>query len=243
MATFVLVHGSWGGGWEWRSVADRLAAAGHVAYRPTLTGLGERRHLGRPDVDLDTHIADILGVLETEDLVDVVLVGQSYGGAVVTGVADRAPERLRRLVYVDAFVPRDGESVNDLTPSALVDRMRTLADSAGDGWEVPFPFEDVGVPADVAGWYGSHLGPHPLATLDQPLRLTGAGDLVPRSYIGCAPVGSETTWLFRDFVVRARAEDWDRHDLPVGHDAHVIAPDRLVALLTRIASVEGTVAR
>ena len=169
MATFVLVHGGWGGGWEWRPVADRLTAAGHVAYRPTLTGLG-------------------------------------------------------------------------VSPSAFVDRIRALADTAGDGWLVPLPFDDLGVPPDVADWYGSHVGPHPLASLDQPLRLTGAVDLVPRSFIGCALAGSETTWFFRDFFDRARAEDWDRHDLPVGHDAHVIVPDRLATLLIRIASIEPAVA-
>ncbi|MBA2255515.1 MAG: alpha/beta fold hydrolase [Chloroflexi bacterium] len=242
MATFVLVHGGWGGGWEWRPVADRLVTAGHVTYRPTLTGLGERRHLGHPKVDLETHIKDVIGVLEAEDLVDVVLVGQSYAGAVVTGVADRVPERIRRLVYVDAFVPRDGESVNDLSPVRFVERLRALARTDGDGWQVPLPFDDLGLPADIAGWYGGHLGPHPLATLDQPVRLTDAVESVPRSYVDCAPPGAKATWLFRSFADRARSESWDQHDLPVGHDAHVIAPDRLAALLIGISALQPEVA-
>ena len=155
MATFVLVHGAWGGGWEWRFVADWLQRRKHIAHRPTLTGLGERRHLARPEIDLETHIADVLAVLECEGLDDVVLVGQSYGGAVVTGVGDRAADRITHLVYVDAFAPRDGESVNDLSPTAFVARLRQLAAKTRGGWEVPVPFapDELGLPAEVEDWY------------------------------------------------------------------------------------------
>ena len=107
MATFVLVHGGWAGGWQWREVASLLRAAGHDVFTPTLTGLGERVHLASPDVGLDTHIQDILMVLEYEELRDVILVGYSYSGMVITGVAERAPERLAHLVYLDAYVPRE----------------------------------------------------------------------------------------------------------------------------------------
>jgi pimeloyl-ACP methyl ester carboxylesterase len=110
---FVIVHGAWGGGWDWKNVASILAADGHTVYRPTLTGLGERAHLARPDIGLSTHVKDIVNVILYEDLHDVVLVGHSYGGMVITGVLDEIPDRIRHVVYLDAFVPEDGESAND----------------------------------------------------------------------------------------------------------------------------------
>jgi len=112
--TFVLVHGAWAGGWEWKKVGNLLLADGHTVYRPTLTGQGERVHLASADVDLNTHIADIVNTILFENLHDVVLMGHSYGGMVITAVADRIPDRIKCLVYVDAFVPEDGESVNDI---------------------------------------------------------------------------------------------------------------------------------
>ncbi|HUG74883.1 MAG TPA: alpha/beta hydrolase family protein [Acidimicrobiia bacterium] len=237
MATFVLVHGGWGGGWEWRPLAEMLAASGHTVFRPTLTGLGERRHLGTPDTDLDTHIDDVRGVLETEDLDDVVLVGQSYGGAVITGVADRVPGRVGHLVYLDAFVLEDGESVNGVSGEKFAAHFRGLAADKGDGWQVPVWFDaaHVGLPDPVSGWYMSHVGPHPLATLDQPLRLTGAGAEIATSYIDCEPPDAES-WVFRPFVERARLRGWTLQHLPVGHDAHVIDPSGLAALLEKIAN-------
>ncbi len=231
MATFVLVHGGWGGGWEWRPVADLLGESGHLVYRPTLTGLGERRHLARPDTDLDSHVDDILGVLETEDLTDVVLVGQSYGGAVVTGVADRAPGRIRHLVYVDAFIPRDGQSVNGLSGEKFAAHFRALAADNG-GWMVPvwFDADDQDLPEHIAEWYMSHVGPHPLASLDQPLRLSGAVDAVATTYIDCEPPDA-ASWVFRDSDDHARSRGWTYRQLPVGHDAHVIDPHGLASLL------------
>jgi pimeloyl-ACP methyl ester carboxylesterase len=217
-------------------LAGLLQEEGHVVHRPTLTGLGERRHLGRPDTDLDTHIADVLGVFDAEDLTDVVLVGQSYGGAVVTGVADRIPDRVRHLVYLDAFVLEDGESVNGVSGEKFTEYFRGLAIEAGDGWQVPvwFDAEQQDLPGDVADWYMSHVGPHPLATLDQPLRLDGAVYRVPTTYIDCEPPGAEG-WLFRPFVERARSRGWVLLRLPVGHDAHVIDPAGLASLLGEIA--------
>jgi pimeloyl-ACP methyl ester carboxylesterase len=237
MATFVLVHGAWGGGWEWRLVADWLQCRKHVVHRPTLTGLGERRHLARPEIDLETHIADVLAVLECEGLDDVVLVGQSYGGAVVTGVADRAADRITHLVYVDAFAPRDGESVNDLSPTAFVARLRQLAAETPGGWEVPVPFapDELGLPAEVEDWYAAKLSSHPLASLEQPLRLTGAVDAVPKTYVNCAPPGA-SNWAFLRFADRARGEGWGFRELNVGHDAQIVAPDRLGQLLEDVGT-------
>jgi pimeloyl-ACP methyl ester carboxylesterase len=236
MAVFVLVHGGWGGGWEWQQVADRLVGEGHVAHRPTLTGLGERQHLAGPQVGLDTHIADVMGVLAFEDLREVILVGQSYGGAVVTGVADRAADRLQRLVYVDAFVLRHGESVNDVSPPGFVARLRSLAARVGNGL-VPLPFSDdeLGLPEEVRSWYAPRLVPQPLSTLDEPIELTGAGDDVPRTYVDCRPDDVEADrWVFTPFALRAAEAGWDCRRLAVGHDAHVLAPDALTTLLLEL---------
>ncbi len=236
MATFVLVHGGWGGGWEWREVAGLLSSRGHQAHRITLTGLGDRSHLARPDVNLDTHITDVLMALQYEELADVVLVGQSYGGAVVTGAADRAPERIRRLVFVDAFVPEDGESVNEMSPAHFVDYMRQLAAESGEGWRIPLPFGpgELG-PPEIEDWYVPKLTPHPLACFEQRISLSGAHESVRRSYIDCRPEGAET-WVFERFAERARSQGWDYHRLPVGHDAHVLAPERLVDVLHAVTT-------
>ena len=145
MATFVLVHGAWHGGWCWKKVTPLLRAAGHEVYTPTLTGLGERAHLLTREVDLDTHIRDIINVLEYEELRDVILVGHSYAGMVIAGVADRVPARLAHLVYLDAFVPRDGQASLSLSPPELEAHLRAQALAEGDGWRVPAP---------PAAWYG-----------------------------------------------------------------------------------------
>src|SRR5215831_5722049 len=140
MATFVLVHGAWHGGWCWKKVTPLLRAAGHEVYTPTLTGLGERVHLASPKVDLTTHIQDVVNVLDYEDLHEVVLVGHSYGGVVIAGVADRVPSRVGHLVYLDAGVPHNGEGYLDLLPNlrALIEEDSRLN---GDGWRVPPPTE------------------------------------------------------------------------------------------------------
>lgn len=137
METYVLVHGGWDGGWAWRGVARILEAAGQMVFTPTLTGSGERIHLARPDIDLQVHILDIVNVLRFENLEDVVLCGSSYGGMVITGVAEQVPQRIKQLVYLDAFVPQDGESTADLVGSIVMGFMEQAAVSYGDGWQVP----------------------------------------------------------------------------------------------------------
>ena len=137
MTTFVLVHGGWTGGWRWQHARRSLTAAGHEVFTPTLTGMGERVHLAQPGIDLQTHILDVVNVLEAEDLRDTVLAGHSYGGMVITGVAERVPERLAHLVYLDAFLPQDGETLLDL----LQPQARQITDDAlhrsPDGWRIP----------------------------------------------------------------------------------------------------------
>jgi pimeloyl-ACP methyl ester carboxylesterase len=133
--TFLVCHGAWSAGWAWKKMHPLMQAAGHRLITPTYTGLGERAHLAHPGIDLDAHIEDMLNVIKYEDLRDIVLIGHSYGGMVATGVADRARDKVRQLIYVDAFVPQDGQSLLDLNEAARA-RMQELA-KAGDGWRVP----------------------------------------------------------------------------------------------------------
>ncbi len=223
MATFVLIHGGWGGGWEWREVEGLLRAQGHDATRPTLSGLGERVHLASPAVTLDTHIEDVVRHLEFEGLVDVVLCGHSYGGMVVTGVAERVPDRLRRVVYVDAFVPNDGESLFDLLPPQWTSTLRA---SVTDG-VVPLPFSFDQAVASHGEWYAERSVAQPVGTFEQAVRVHGRSQMVPRGYIRCvvgdAPVAASAE--------RARAAGWWYRELAAGHDAQVENPAGLVELL------------
>ena len=135
MANIVLAHGAWSAAWAWKKMRPLMARSGHSFFTPTYTGLGERAHLANPSIDLETHIEDVLGVLEFEDLRDIVLLGHSYGGMVATGVADRARARIAHLIYLDAFVPKDGESLFDLVPEEQRQRQQASA-AAGDGWRI-----------------------------------------------------------------------------------------------------------
>jgi pimeloyl-ACP methyl ester carboxylesterase len=232
MAVFVLVHGGWGGGWEWRGVADRLRAAGHDAYRPTLTGLGERSHLLSAEVTLDTHVEDVVQLLRFEDLRDVVLCGHSYGGMVVTGAADREPRRVAQLVYVDALVPRDGDALLDLLPEEWAETIRRAAAGSGDGRRVPVPFSHEETAALRGRWYADRVTAHPLAAFEQPLRLRGAGDPIPRTYIHCTGEADSPASLCAE---RARAAGWRYRELATHHDAQIGDPDGLTALLLEAA--------
>ena len=153
MTTFVLVHGAWHGSWCWKRVRKALRSHGHEVFTPTLTGVGERSHLLAPEVDLDTHIDDVVNLLRWEQLSDVVLCGHSYAGAVISGVADRIPDRIRELVYLDAFVLKDGECLHDTLPSSQKDLQLELTRQHGDGWKVPpIPAEVFGVNAADIEW-------------------------------------------------------------------------------------------
>ena len=188
MATFVIVHGAWSGGHAWRWLRPLLRAAGHEVFTPALTGLGERSHLASAQIDLEAHVRDVVGVLEYEDLLQVVLVGHSYGGMVITGVADRVPERLAQLVYLDAEVPLDGQGEFDLLAPEERAGYQESARSKGQGWRIPPPVPEP-LPAELdpnLRWAMSRMVPQPLATFTQPLRLTNpAGPGVPRTYVLC----------------------------------------------------------
>ena len=184
MATVVLAHGAWSSAWAWKKVRPLMAASGHQFFTPTYTGLGERAHLANPSNDLETHIQDVLGVIEAEELPDFVLIGHSYGGMVATGVADRARDRIAHLVYLDAFVPKDGESLSDLVPDAQRQRMRDSV-KAGDGWRVaPNPTSGDTLPEDQA-WVSRHRLPQSIKCFEQPLGLQGDSPFRARSSSAC----------------------------------------------------------
>ncbi|HEV2124362.1 MAG TPA: alpha/beta fold hydrolase [Chloroflexota bacterium] len=245
MATYVLVHGAWGGGYLWKRVATLLRASGHEVYTPTLTGLGERAHLASRSIDLEMHLQDVLNVLVYEDLFDVVLVGHSYGGMVVTGVADRTPERLARLVYVDAFVPENGQALLDLVPPAEREGMMTAARDRGDGWQVPphprRASEEIGPGGASLEEQRTLLGrrlPHPLATFTQPLRLTAAATHLPRVYAYCRAKSAPDA--FGRFSERFRDDPaWGYAELPTDHFPMLTMPRELMELLSSTASASS----
>lgn len=219
--TFVIVHGAWGGGWAFREVERLLRADGHQIHRPTLTGQGERVHLASPAVGLDTHVEDIVNVILFEDLHDVVLVGHSYGGMVITGVMDRIPERLRQVVFLDAAVPDDGESMN-----ALNGRTPT-AEQVKTGFLLPG--------AKAAAKPIPHDVPHSLKTLTDPVSYRNpAARKLPGTYV--AFVGPGQDGASRPAWQRAKARGWSVLMLESDHNAQWSHPKELVALLEQITS-------
>ena len=229
MASFVLVHGAWHGGWCWVRVARLLRDAAHEVYTPTLTGLGERAHLASAQIDLETHVQDVVGALEADELRQIVLVGHSYAGMVISGVAARAANRLSHLVYLDAFVPEPGRTLLDyLGPRA--DAVRESARTAGDGWRVPpFPPERFGVTSQRdREWLQRRLVPQPLASFEQPLAAAG-GERLKRAYVYCT---SPAMGAFDQFAERLREDrKWQYHEIKTGHDAMVTAPGEVAKFL------------
>jgi pimeloyl-ACP methyl ester carboxylesterase len=236
MATYVLVHGGWHGGWCWKRVTPFLLEAGHTVYTPTLTGLGERSHLASPEINLSTHIQDTLSVLQYEDLTDIILVGHSYSGMVITGVADAAPKRIAKLVYLDAFVPEDGQSLMAIfrPPSS---QEASPEPPVFNDWRVPYPYRDCpfGITDEKdCQWVLDKITPQPIQTLTEPIRLPNDGaSTIPRTYIylrppGEQPADTEFVW----FAERARTQPgWVYRELVSGHDAMIIIPEAVSALL------------
>lgn len=219
MKTFVLVHGGFSGGWMWKSVRAYLETEKYRVYTPTLTGLGERSHLISPIIDLETHIQDVINVLHFEDLRDVVLVGNSYSGMVITGVADQVPERIGHLIYVDAFVPVDGESVFDLVTPSLRSQFLAQANTQGDGWRVS-PLSD-GDPRRMA---------QPIKTLQQPIRLAGApGSNVGHTFIRCTDPRSPSIDSSEQRILDQPG--WQRLELAASGRAAAQAPRQLSGML------------
>ena len=232
MSTIVIVHGAWGGSWAWRKFSRILRGNGHEVFTPTLTGLGDRSHLLTPEVGLDHHIRDVAAVLEYEDLTDIVLIGHSYGGMVVTGVADLMHDRIAELVYLDAFVPKDGDCVFDLQPAALTERMKQLAAEQGDGWRMPPSPLAPDTPAAERAWMEPRRKPQPVLCFAERIKLANA-PVTRRSYIYCKRIGPFDT--FGPFSARAKADPaWRSYEMDASHSPHVTAPEELAGVIEEI---------
>jgi len=229
MSVFLLVPGAWLGGWCWRDVAAQLHSAGHTAISATLTGLGERAHLITPQVGLDTHVTDIVGLMHYRDLTAVTLVGHSYGGMVITAVAEQVPDRIRRLVYLDASVPQDGESNDDVIGPEMAAQLRSDAQASGEGWRVP-PAAYVlrGLEDATRAGVEQRLTPHPLRSFSQPVRLRSrAAAALPRAFIRT----SMQSELYGRLIGRARDAGWYCRELTGGHYTMLSEPQALAAAL------------
>ena len=242
MASFLLVHGAWHGAWCWRTVQAALVCAGHRAHAVTLTGLGERAHLLNADIGLQTHIADVRNAIEAEELQDLVLVGHSYAGMLVTAIADQLPGRLAHLVYLDAVVPRPGESWSS-THSPATRKARLDAARASPLFAFPPPDPVVfGLGGADHDWVRRRQTPHPGHTYDDPLEFDARRvATVPRTFVSCTTPALATIDAIRPRVVSAAF--WDGAWLPgsrvvgmaTGHDPMISAPQALVAILTGCA--------
>ncbi|RVT95090.1 alpha/beta hydrolase [Sphingomonas crocodyli] len=229
MATFVLVHGAFHGGWCYSRVSERLIAFGHTVYAPTLTGLAERAHLATPMVNLSTHIDDVVDVITGEDLNDVILCGHSYAGMVITGVADRIAERIKTLFYLDAAVPTDGKSLFELRGEQAT--LAALAAAGETGWLVPsLSAQAFGVNPDDAEWVDQNCTPHPIACFIERLRLSGREALVAhRTYVRAERYASPAVGETYDRI--KQDPQWRVVALDCGHDVMIDAPEELANLL------------
>ena len=231
---FVLVHGGRHGGWCWKRVAPGLRAAGHEVYTPTLTGLGERAHLLSPSIGLDTHVADLVGVFEYEDIEDAVLVAHSYGGMVVSSAMEQLHERVRSLVLVDAHMPASGQSVFDLIGPERAEMMRAMVNEHGEGWYVPLSDSSwwgLSDPEDIT-WVNGKITPQPVRTYEDPALRTDRALSHPCTFIECSsesrPPTAETLWQRE----RCQTTPGLRYRLLKGsHDAMVSEPAELLELL------------
>jgi pimeloyl-ACP methyl ester carboxylesterase len=245
VTTLVLVHPAWLGGWCWRKLVPLLRVHGHEVHTPTLTGLGERAHLAHPRIDLHVHVTDIVNVLVYEDLHDVVLLGTSSAGMVITGVAEHVPERIGHLIYLDAFVPDDGQCLLDLVPADRRAAMEAQVESEGDGWLLPrfaaTPWDQfipqawqVTNPADLA-WMLARLRPTPFGQFTTGVRRGNpAAVQLPRTYIRC------TRWPHAGFDRHAQAAEqttgWRLHRLDASHLPYITSHGQLAAMLLELAA-------
>lgn len=232
MANLVLVHGSWHGGWCWNRVVDRLRDLGHKVSTPTLTGLGDRAHLLRRDIDLSSHTEDIVRFLRYQDLKDITLVGHSYAGMVVGSVVEQVPERVESLIFLDAITPRDGASGFDILPG-MRPTPEEVAKAGVEDWLMPpLSTGTLGITdPDIAKWTAERLVPMPVDTHSEPMRLPNHRYLqVPCGFIRCAefPVSAQ-------FGDKAREDGWAYREIPCGHDAMLAAPAELTAALHDLA--------
>jgi pimeloyl-ACP methyl ester carboxylesterase len=237
MATFILVPHGWGGGWTWKWLTPLLRHAGHEVFLITLTGLGERSHLAHRDVDLDTHIQDVINMIEYEDLSGFVLVGWSYGGHVITGVADRIPERVRQLIYLDANRPNHNETVMDEADPWWQAR-KQLTNEQGDGWRVPIVTDSWANPtaldyipdATMRTWCIERLVPQPIKTFTQPISLTNARMLaIPHRHIVCTQDKSAEELAETREAIKQQGGSY--HELASIHACAWVAPELVATAL------------
>jgi pimeloyl-ACP methyl ester carboxylesterase len=231
MACFVLVHGAWGGSYGFRAVRGLLRAEGHEVLTPSLTGIGERAHLTGPHVDLSLHVLDVVNAVRYDDVDDLVLLGFSYGGMVVTGALAQIGERVRELVYLDAFVPADGDSVDTLTGGTLA----AAASDIGAPWLIPAAPREFEDPA-VAAWSNPRRVAQPLGTFTEPVRLATPLEGWPfgRTYIRAS--ASADGAMFEDAARHARENPaWNYHEIPTTHMVPENRPAELAALLLPLA--------
>ncbi len=237
MATFVLVHGAWHGGWCWSRIAPQLRAAGHTVFTPTMTGLGERSHLLTSDIGLETNVLDIMNVLSWEDLHDVILVAQSYAGMVTTSVADRMPERIAALCYINAFIPTDQISQNDLLPDWRREMIEKELASDPDAWRMPPPSPElIGVKdPDVAAWITDKMTVQSAKTMQDRATINGAVDQITnRTFVRATGYPNST---FDATVKKFMAHPiWRGIEINTSHDAMITAADEMRAIFEEIAA-------
>jgi len=230
--TFVLVHGSWHGGWCWSRVAAPLRERGHAVFTPTLTGMGERQHLLNASVNMDTHIADIRELILAEELYNVVLVGHSYGGLIIAGVADQIPERIGRLVFLDTPLLENGETLFDILPQEIRDITLQLVNTVGEGIGIPaIPATDLGIPAGPdADWVNRRLTLHPLASQQQPFRLNHViRNGIAKTFISCT---NPVLFVMHATLPKVRSNPaWEFLEIETGHEAMITAPLKLAAMI------------
>jgi pimeloyl-ACP methyl ester carboxylesterase len=231
--TFVLVHGAWHGGWCWRRVSDLLEKKGHKVFSPTMTGLGERSHLLSKDIKLATHITDIVNVIKWENLKDIVLVGHSYGGVIISGVAEEAHDKIASIVFLDAFVPESGDSLAEKASPAVREIMAEVI-RKGEPAMKPVPAAVFRVNEKDRAWVDAMCTPHPMATLTDKITLTGAREKVAKkAYIRAKGYPSVP---FDAALEKLKASSaWKTYEMPCGHDAMVDMPDRLTEILVEVA--------
>ena len=231
MANFVLVHGAWHGSWCWKRVRKALQAAGHDVFTPTLTGVGERSHLLSREVNLETHIQDVLNLIKWEELADIVLCGHSYGGCVISGVADRIPNRIRALVYLDAFVLEDGECLAQHLAEEHHKMLFEGADASGDGWKAPpIPGEVFKVNPQDLSWMNRQCTPHPIDCFRERIRLTGGVHNISNVTFILA-TGWNGSSPFPQFYEKAKTRGWKTRSVPCGHDVMLDLPEELTKAL------------
>jgi pimeloyl-ACP methyl ester carboxylesterase len=231
----VLVHGAWHGGWCWRRVADRLRADGHMVFAPTCTGLGDKAHLLSKDITLDTFTNDVAGVIEAEELNDVILVGHPFGGNPTSGIAERMPNRIKHLVYLDSLIVEPGKSPVDSLPADVVAARKKASEETSGGLSLPAPPPSAfGVPdGPDAEWVKRRLTPHPISTYESKLNIKGpVGNNLRRTYIHCTNQSFAALQASRNWVKAQQGWRWMK--IATGHDAMVMAPDELAKMLTGI---------